>query len=234
MKYKRVMLKISGEVLSGDNPHGADGGAILKLCAEIKDVHRSGVQIAIVIGGGNFWRYRDNKALKISRVESDTIGMMATIMNARLLKNGLEAFKVKAKVLAPHVDFCFAEPYVASRGIQLLERKEIVICGGGTGNPFFTTDSAAALRALELGCDVVMKATKVDGVYDSDPVKNKNAKFFEKITYDEVLKRKLEIMDLNAVVLARENHLPVHVFNMKKAGNLLKAVKGKTIGTLIY
>ncbi len=229
---KRIMLKISGEVLAGDGV-GVDGAELLKLCEEIKAIVKSKVQVAIVVGGGNFWRYRDNKKIQISRVDSDTIGMMATIMNARLLQDALRSIGVKATALAPHVSFYFAEPFLASRGIALLERGEVVICGGGTGNPYFTTDSAAALRALELKCDVLMKATKVDGVYDSDPTKNKSAKFFEKISYDEVLKRGLEVMDLNAIVLAKDNGLQVRVFNLKKSGNLLKAVKGKKIGTLI-
>lgn len=226
------MLKISGEVLGSDGV-GIDGNELLKLCEEIKTIVKSKMQVAIVVGGGNFWRFRDNKKIKIERADSDTIGMMATIMNARLLQDALRSIGVKASALAPHVSFYFAEPFVASRGISLLERGEVVICGGGTGNPYFTTDSAAALRALELKCDVLMKATKVDGVYDSDPVKNPKAKFFEKISYDEVLKRGLEVMDLNAIVLAKENGLKVQVFNLKKTGNLLKAVRGKKIGTLI-
>ncbi|MEK9166864.1 MAG: UMP kinase [Patescibacteria group bacterium] len=229
---KRIMLKISGEVL-GSAEGGIDPDALLTLCNEIKAIVKSKVQVAIVVGGGNFWRFRDNKKIKISRADSDTIGMMATIMNARVLQDALRSIGVKANALAPHVSFYFAEPFVASRGIGLLERGEVVICGGGTGNPYFTTDSAAALRALELNCDVLMKATKVDGVYDSDPVKNPKAKFFDKISYDEVLKRGLEVMDLNAIVLAKENGLKVQVFNLKKSGNLLKAVKGKKIGTLI-
>lgn len=233
MKYKRIMLKISGEVIGGADGQGADAAALLVLCQEVKTLVKAKVQVAIVVGGGNFWRFRDNQKIKIARSDSDTIGMMATIMNARLLQDALRSIGVKASALAPHVSFYFAEPFTAGRGKELLERGEVVICGGGTGNPYFTTDSAAALRALELECDVLMKATKVDGVYDSDPVKNKSAKFFEKITYDEVLKRRLEVMDLNAIVLAKENGLPVQVFNLRKSGNLLKAAKGKKVGTLV-
>lgn len=218
------MLKISGEVIGENLP---------ALCKEIKEVHKKGFQIAIVVGGGNFWRYRDNKNIKISRVASDTIGLMATIMNARLLKEALMSLGLKAQALAPHCDGYFVDSYSPAKAIEFLSRKEIVICGGGTGNPFFTTDTAAALRALELECDVFMKATKVDGVYDKDPVKNKSAKFFAKLTYDEVLKRNLEIMDLTAITVCKENKLPVHVFNLQKAGNLLKAVRVKKIGTII-
>lgn len=233
MAYKRIMLKISGEVLGGPDGNGADAGSLLEMAKQIKEVTKKGIQVAIVVGGGNFWRFRDNKNLKICRPTSDSIGMMATIMNARLLKEALENLGVKAHALSPHVDGYFAELYVPKKGHMLLEKKEVVICGGGTGNPYFTTDSAAALRALELGCDVLMKATKVDGVYDSDPKKNKKAKFFSKLSYDEVLKRKLEVMDLTAITLCQENGLPVHVFNLQKSGNLLKAVKAKNIGTII-
>ncbi|MBI5728431.1 MAG: UMP kinase, partial [Candidatus Magasanikbacteria bacterium] len=169
----------------------------------------------------------------IPRSASDAIGMMATIMNARLLAEALRSIGVKAHALAAHGEFYYAEPYTPDRGRQLLDRKEVVICGGGTGNPFFTTDTAAALRALELDCDVLMKATKDDGVYDKDPMKSKNAKFFSKISYDEVLKRELEVMDLTSIVLCKENKLPVHVFNLTKTGNMRLAVKGKKIGTLI-
>ena len=233
MSYKRIMLKISGEVLGGSNGGeagvGIDSNELFKLCMEINALVKAKVQVAIVVGGGNFWRFRDNKKLKISRADSDAIGMMATEMNARLLQDAMRFLGMKATALSPHV----AETYSSARGRGLLAGGAVVICGGGTGNPYFTTDSAAALRALELDCDVLMKATKVDGVYDSDPVKNKNAKFFENISYDEVLKRKLEVMDLNAIVLAKENGLKVRVFNLRKSGNLLKAVKGKKIGTLI-
>lgn len=229
---KRIMLKISGEVL-GSADGGIDSDALYKLCEEIKGLSKAKVQVAIVVGGGNFWRFRDNKKLKISRADSDAIGMMATVMNARLLQDALNWMGVKAGALAPHVSSYFAEPYSPARGKELLAEGAVVICGGGTGNPYFTTDSAAALRALELDCDVLMKATKVDGVYDKDPMKSKNAKFFDRISYDEVLRRKLEVMDLNAVVLAKENGLKVRVFNLRKSGNLLKAVKGQKIGTLI-
>lgn len=233
MAYKRILLKVSGEVLGGKDGVGADFEAIMGICKQIKDVTRSGVQVAIVVGGGNFWRFRDNKKMKIPRSSSDAIGMMATIMNARLLSEALNSFGVKASALAPHSDFYFAEPYCPSRGKTLLSNKEVVICGGGTGNPFFTTDTSAALRALELECDVLIKATKVDGIYDKDPVKHKNAKFFASISYDDVIKRELEVMDLTSITLCKENRLPVHVFNFLVPGNLLKVVKGKKIGSLI-
>lgn len=234
MTYKRILVKLSGEVLAGHDGGGIDGQAVTRLCQEIVDISRQGIQVAVVVGGGNFWRYRDNMGLSIPRSASDAIGMMATIMNARLLAEVLNTMGVIARAMAPHADFYFSEPYVPSRGKQLLDRGELVICGGGIGNPYFTTDSTAALRALELECDVLMKATKVDGVYDSDPVANPDAKFYSRISYEEVLKRELAVMDLTAIVLSKENQLPVHVFNGEVPGNLLKAVTQGNIGTLIH
>jgi len=233
MAYKRVMLKISGEVLGGPDGIGADAKPIMALCAEIKKVLKKGVQVAIVVGGGNFWRYRDNAKLTIPRSVSDGIGMMATIMNAKLLAEALKTHGIKASPLAPYADAYFAMQYSPGKAKSILEKGGVAVCGGGTGNPYFTTDSAAALRALELECDVLLKATKVDGIYDKDPKRNKNAKMFKKISYDEVLKRELGVMDLTAVLLCKENGLPVHVFDMQKPGNLLKVATGKKIGSVI-
>lgn len=235
MAYKRVLIKLSGEVLGGKDGLGADGEALLHFAKEIQSVVEKGVQVAIVVGGGNFWRYRDNADLNIPRASSDAIGMMATIMNARLLAEALMSLGVHANALAAHsTDSYFAEPYVPLRGIQLLKRGDhVVVCGGGTGNPYFTTDSTAALRALELGCDVLLKATKVDGVYDKDPMEHEDAQFFEKLTYDEVLSRGLKVMDLTAITLCKENDLPVRVFNVMEPGNILKAALGESIGSLI-
>lgn len=229
----RIMLKISGEVMGGPEGSGADGATIAALCKEIAAVHGSGVELAIVVGGGNFWRFRDNKDIQIPRESSDAIGMMATIMNARLLQEALRSHGVPAQAMAMHADFYFAEPYVPNRGKSLLSKGKVVICGGGTGNPYFTTDTTAALRALELDCEVLMKATNVDGVYDSDPSKNPDAELFTEITYNEVLKRELGVMDLNAIVLAKENKLPVRVFNLQKEGNLAAAARGEAVGTLV-
>jgi len=233
MKIRRILLKLSGEVLAGPGGVGADGEALLQVVKEIQSVLKKGVQVAIVVGGGNFWRYRDNKNLTLSRTVSDSMGMMATIMNARLLQEALNSKAIAAHTLAAHGEFYFAEPYVPERGQKLLDRGDVVICAGGTGNPYFTTDTAAALRALELNCDVLLKGTKVEGVYDSDPTKNKKAKLFATISYDEVLKRELQVMDLTSIVLCKENKLPVHVFNGRTSGNLLKVVTGKGLGTLI-
>lgn len=232
MKIKRVLLKISGEMMAGSDGNGADGEAILNLANDIKTLWKKKIQVAIVMGGGNFWRYRDNKKLKIARSASDAIGMLATMMNARLLEEALNEIGVPANSLSAHGNFYFTEPYSPNRGKKLLEKGHVVICGGGTGNPYFTTDTAAALRALELGCELLLKETKVMGVYDKDPFKHKNAKFFPTISYDEVLKRELQIMDLNAILLCKDNALPVLVFQ-GKLGNLIKAASGKKIGTLI-
>lgn len=234
MAYKRVMLKLSGEVLGGADGVGADPEAVMAIAKELKKLVKSKIQLAIVVGGGNFWRFRDNKTLPLHRTDSDAVGMMASVMNACVLKGALEHLKVKAHVLAPHITFYNGEPYAPARGRELLARGEVVICGGGTGNPFFTTDTTAALRALELDCEVLLKATKVDGVYSADPMKNKKAKFFKEISYDEVLKRELGVMDLNSIVLCKENGLPLRVFSLQKSGNLLKAVKSKSIGSLIH
>jgi uridylate kinase len=226
---KRVMLKISGEMLADSKGQGVDAAAVMALAQDIKSLWKKKMQMAIVVGGGNFWRYRDNKKLSISRTASDSIGMLATMMNARLLQEALESIGVPANSLSAHGNFYFTEPYVPSRGQKLLDQNHVVICGGGTGNPYFTTDSAAALRALELNCEVLLKDTKV---YDKDPLKHKNAKFFPKISYDEVLKRELQVMDLTAILLCRDNGLPVHVFH-GKPGNLIKAALGKKIGSII-
>ncbi len=232
MKFKRVLLKVSGEMLAGAEGQGAEAAAVMALAEDIKALWKKKIQVAIVVGGGNFWRFRDNKKLAISRTASDAIGMMATMMNGRLLQEALKTLKVPAHLLSAHGEFYFAEPYVPARGTQLLSRGDVVICSGGTGNPYFTTDTAAALRALELECDVFLKETKVDGIYDKDPMKHKNAKRFDHISYEEVLSRGLELMDLTAVTLCKENKLPVFVFQGKH-GNVLKAVAGKKIGSII-
>lgn len=233
MKYKRLLIKISGEVLGGADGLGADPVAVLEFCSEVKTLVRKKMEVAIVVGGGNFWRYRDNKKLRIARSASDALGMMATVMNARLLQEAFRSLGVEAHALAAHGNFYFAEPYVPSRGEQLLKRGSVVICAGGTGNPYFTTDTAAALRALELNCDVLLKATKVEGVYDRDPLKSKRAHLYSRITYDEVLEKELAVMDLTAIILCKENQVPVLVFRSHK-GNLVKAALGKRTGTLIH
>ncbi|MCA9373931.1 MAG: UMP kinase [Candidatus Gracilibacteria bacterium] len=233
LKYKRIMLKLSGEVLEGEKGSGIDFSMVEQLCKEVTAVKKMGVEVVIVIGGGNFWRYRDFVESGIDRVHSDYMGMMATIMNSLALRNGFRKFKIDARPLSAFAMPVVVETYLVEKGLAYLGKGKIVICAGGTGNPFFTTDTAAALRALELNCDVLMKATKVDYVYDKDPVKHKDAKKFKKLSYHKVLDMGLEVMDLSAVSLCADNKLPIAVFNLTKKGNIARVVKGQDVGTLI-
>ncbi len=234
MKFKRILLKISGELLGGEEGRGAEAAVLKRLTGELGELVKKGFQLAIVVGGGNFWRYKDNANLSIPRTSSDMLGMMASVMNARLLSDALIAEGIQSHALSAHGNFAFAEPFESKRGRELLERGSIVVCGGGTGNPYFTTDSAAVLRALELGCDALFKATKVDGVYDSDPKKNPGAKRFEQLTSQEAWEKKLEIMDLTAMTLSHENGMPILVFDFQIPGNLLKIAQGDlSLATLI-
>jgi uridylate kinase len=232
--YKRIMLKFSGEVLKGKD-ESIDFSVMEKLCKEIKDLHKKKIQIAVVVGGGNIWRYRDNKGKGISRVESDFMGMTATVMNGMAMQSTLERLGVPARVMSALTVQELAEPYVRRKALDHLNSGRVLICAGGTGRPFFTTDSAAALRGLELDCEVFLKATKVDGVYDKDPMKHKNAKRYDSITFDEVLKKRLAFMDQTASALCREGNLKVVVFDLMKKGNLGKVVAGsKTVGTTVH
>lgn len=234
MKYKRVMLKLSGEVLLGELSSGIDHSVLNSLCKEIAEVHAKGVQIVIVIGAGNIWRYRDNTGSGIERVTSDNIGMLATIMNGVAMQSAFEKLGVECRV-ASAIDIPqVAEPFLRRKVLRHLEKGRIVICAGGTGNPFFTTDSAAALRALETDCEVVLKATKVDGVYDSDPKKNPQAKKFDELSYQQVLAMQLGFMDQAAVSLCSESKVPIYVFDLQKSGNIMRVVKGENVGTLIH
>jgi uridylate kinase len=233
IKYKRILLKLSGEVLEGDKEFGIDFDYVDKLCKEIAEIHKLGVQIGIVTGGGNFWRYRDFKHSGLDRVVSDHMGMMVTVMNGTAMKSAFEKIGIKCHVMSALSVPKVAEDYLAQTARDHLNENHIVICSGGTGNPFFTTDSAAALRSLELNCDVLLKATKVDGVYDSDPVENKDAKMFDKISYKEVLERDLKVMDLTAISLCKDGDMPIIVFNLSKHGNIKKAVTGEKIGTFV-
>ncbi|KKU79967.1 MAG: Uridylate kinase [Candidatus Peregrinibacteria bacterium GW2011_GWA2_47_7] len=228
------MLKLSGEVLEGKNPSGIDFKVLHDLCAEIIDFKKLGCEVAIVIGGGNIWRYRDFKETGINRVTSDHIGIMATIMNALAMQSMFEKLGVECRVASALEVPQIAEPYRRRKAIRHLEKGRIVICAGGTGSPFFTTDSAAALRALELDCAVLLKATKVDGVYDRDPEKFKNAQFFKEISYHDVLEKDLAFMDQSAVSLCKEGNLPIIVFNLQKRGNIKKVIMGASIGTRIH
>lgn len=233
MKYKRIMLKISGEVLGHKNGEGIDPEALTKIAKELVKVAKTGIEVVVVCGGGNIWRYRDTKDAGIERTTSDYMGMMATIMNGVALQSAIEKFGVHSRV-ATSLDLPqIAEPYIRRRAIRHLEKKRVVICAGGTGNPYFTTDTAAALRAKELECDVLLKATKVDGVYTADPEKVKSAKKYDKLSYDEAIAKNLQVMDQTAFSLCREGGMKILVFNMHKKDAILNAAKGKKVGTLV-
>ena len=233
MKYKRIMLKISGEVVGHKNGEGIDTEALVKIAKEIVKVSKAGIEIAIVCGGGNIWRWKDTQVVGIERTTSDYMGMMATIMNGVALQSTIEKLGVHCRV-ATSLDLPqIAEPYIRRRAVRHLEKKRVVICAGGTGNPYFTTDTAAALRARELGCEVLLKATKVDGVYDADPEKVKGAKKYDKLSFKEAIAKNLQVMDQTAFSLCREGRMKILVFNMHKKDAILEAAKGKKVGTLV-
>ncbi len=232
MSYKRLMLKLSGEVFSGENDYGIDKPTLTDVAKQIREISRKS-EVVVVVGGGNIWRYRDTKESGIERTVSDSMGMLATIMNSVALQSALEATGTETRVLSAIDIPQLAEPFIKRRALRHLEKKRVVICAGGTGNPYFTTDSAAALRALELGCDVILKATNVDGVYDKDPRKHKDAKKFSTLTFQQAIEGDYQVMDQAAFSLCREQKLPIVVFNFFTRGNLLKAAKGDKIGTLV-
>ena len=232
-KYKRVVLKISGEALSGNKNSGIDNETIEKIAAEIKDVKQLGVELAIVIGGGNIWRGKETKIKAIDRVTSDYMGMLATVINAIALQDVIEKYNIVTRVQSAIEISKLCEPYIRRRALRHLEKDRIVIFAGGTGNPYFTTDTTAVLRAIELKADVLLKATQVDGVYSDDPKKNKNAKKYDSITFMEAIKKRLKIMDMSAFSLCMDNNLPVIVFNLHKPGNIVNSILGKHIGTII-
>ncbi len=235
MTYKRIMLKLSGEALSkGGVGSGLHQPTLHEVAKHIAAVSDKGFQVVVVVGGGNIWRFRDQKGTGIERTVSDAMGMLATIMNSVALQAALETFDAESRVLsAIHVPQ-LAEPYIRRKALRHLEKGRIVICAGGTGNPYFTTDSAAALRALELNCDALLKATNVDGIYDKDPNKYKNAKKYDEITYKQALEQHLEVMDQAAFSLCQDQKLPIIVFNFGDATNLLKAATGKKVGTIVH
>jgi len=231
--FKRILLKLSGEALSGDRDFGIDPSQLVKTAAEIASVRNSGTDVALVVGGGNIFRGLKSEYFGVDRVVGDHMGMLATVINSLALGQAIESTGCKAVVMSAVQMPGIALPYVRERALEVLAEGRILIAAAGTGNPFFTTDTAAALRALELNADALFKATKVDGVFDSDPELNPNARHFARLTYGEVIARNLKVMDLTAISLAMEKRLPVVVFNIRKAGNILKAAKGEKIGTLI-
>lgn len=233
MLYKRILLKLSGEALMGDNSHGIDPDRIQLYCKEISSLVKTGVEIAIVIGGGNIFRGVSAASKGIDRVQADYMGMLATVINGLALQSSLEGMGIQTRLQTALKMEAIAEPYIKRRAVRHLEKKRVVIFSAGTGNPFFTTDSAAVLRAIEINADVILKGTRVDGVYDLDPEKNKNAIKFDKISFDEAITKNLKIMDSTAFTLSKENNLPIIVFNMNKPGNLNKITEGKQIGTIV-
>lgn len=234
MKFKRILLKLSGEALMGEQNYGIDTNIAESVAKEIKAVHQLGVEVAVVVGGGNIFRGVSKSAGNMDRAAADYIGMLATVMNAVVLQDALEKQDVFTRVMSAIDIPQLAESFIRRRAVRHLEKMRVVIFAAGTGNPYFTTDSAAALRACEIKAEVIFKATKVDGIYSDDPMKNPNATRFETISYQEVLEKQLKVMDTSAISLCMENNLPIMVFNMKKEGNIIKAVSGDTsIGTLV-
>jgi len=232
--YKRILLKVSGEALMGSQNYGIDLQVAENVAKELRTVHEMGVDIAIVVGGGNIFRGVSESAGNMNRAAADYIGMLATIMNAVVLQDALEKIDIQTRVMSAVDIPQLAEPFIRRRALRHLEKGRIVIFAAGTGNPYFTTDSAAALRALEIEADVIMKATKVDGVYTSDPVKDTTATRFDNISFRDVLEKQLKVMDASAISLCMDNNLPIMVFNMRQSGNIVKAVCGDlSIGTLV-
>jgi len=232
MKYKRILLKLSGEALVGDKSGGIDPEILIKYSNEIKKIYDKGVEIAIVIGGGNIYRGFNNE-FKIDRVQGDYMGMLATLINGLALQNTLENIGIPTRLQSAINVNKVAEPYIKRKALRHLDKKRIVIFSAGTGNPYFTTDSAAVLRAIEIEADVILKGTRVDGIYNEDPNKNSDAFKFEKITFKEAISKGLKIMDTTAFTLSHENKLPIIVFDMNQENNLLKVLNGKNVGTLV-
>lgn len=233
MKYNRILLKLSGEALMGSNAYGIDPDRINAYAEEIKQLHDEGVEIAIVIGGGNIFRGMAGSSQGVDRVQADYMGMLATVMNGLALQSALENAGAPTRLQTALKIEAIAEPYIKRKAVRHLEKNRIVIFSAGTGNPFFTTDSAAVLRAIEINADVILKGTRVDGIYNDDPEKNKEAIKFDTLSFEEVLKRGLKVMDTTAFTLSQENKLPIIVFDMNTQGNLSKVVNGKNIGTRV-
>ena len=233
LKYKRILLKLSGEALMGTKGYGIDSATVEYMASEIKGVLTMGVEVAVVIGGGNIFRGVEGSVKGMERASADYMGMLATVINALALQNALEKREVPTRVQSAIEMRALAEPYIRRKAIRHLEKDRVVIFAAGTGNPYFTTDTAAALRAMEIGAQVILKATKVDGVYSSDPEINPQAKKYATIGYIDVLKKGLSVMDSTAISLCMDNNLPIVVFNVRERGNIRKIVQGKTVGTLV-
>tara|TARA_R110000868_G_scaffold140989_1_gene357070 strand:+ start:4203 stop:4910 length:708 start_codon:yes stop_codon:yes gene_type:complete len=233
MQYKRILLKLSGEALMGTKQYGIDGQRLSEYAEEIKDVVDKGIEVAIVIGGGNIFRGLAGASNGMDRVQADHMGMLATVINGLALQSALELKGVQTRLQSAIKINEVAEPFIRRRAMRHLEKGRVVIFGGGTGNPYFTTDSAAVLRAIEIEADVILKGTRVDGIYTSDPEKDKTATKFDTISFKDVLTKGLKVMDTTAFTLSQENELPIVVFDMNKKGNLMKLVSGENIGTVV-
>jgi len=231
--YERILLKLSGEALAGPKPYGTDLATLEGLAAEIHDVQRLGVQIALVLGGGNIFRGLAASAKGMDRANADYIGMIATVMNCLEFQDALEKQGLETRVLTALEMRQVAELYIRRRAIRHLEKGRVILLAGGTGNPFFTTDTAATLRALEIQAQVIMKGTKVDGIFSDDPETNRSAEFFPEVSHMDVLKKKLKVMDATAISLCMESRMPIHVFNIRTPGNILKVVRGESVGSLV-
>ena len=233
MRYQRILLKLSGEALMGNQQYGIDPDRLKEYAEEIKAVVDKGVEVAIVIGGGNIFRGLSGSSKGVDRVQGDHMGMLATVINALALQSSLENEGIETRVQTAIKIDEVAEPFIRRRAMRHLEKGRVVIFGGGTGNPYFTTDSAAVLRAIEIKADVILKGTRVDGIYSADPEKDQNATRYNEITFEDVLRKGLKVMDTTAFTLSQENELPIVVFDMNKEGNLMKVVTGKDVGTVV-
>jgi uridylate kinase len=233
MKYKRILLKLSGEALMGDKQFGIDNKRLMQYAQDIKEIVDLNVQVGIVIGGGNIFRGVQAEKGGMDRTQGDYMGMLATMINSMALQSALESIGLYTRLQSAIEMKQIAEPYIKRKAVRHLEKGRIVIFGSGTGNPFFTTDSAASLRAVEIDCDVIFKGTRVDGVYDSDPEKNPSAVKFESISFDQAYEKKLKIMDMTAFTLCKENNIPVVVFDINKSGNLKRVILGEKVGTIV-
>ena len=233
MSYQRVLLKLSGEALMGNLGYGIDPKVVSEIAQEVSDVAKTGVQIAIVVGGGNIFRGMKASAAGMDRATADYIGMIATVMNAMTLQDALERIGVDNRLQTAISMQEVAEPYIRRRAIRHLEKGRVVIFGAGSGNPFFTTDTTAALRAAEIDAEIIFKATKVDGIYDSDPKENSNAHRYQSLTYNHVLANELKVMDSTAIALCKENNIPILVFDLSVNGNIMRASKGESVGTIV-
>ncbi len=231
--YKRILLKLSGEALMGEQKFGIDTNVVLQYAEEIKSIIDKGAEVAIVIGGGNIYRGIEASRTGIDRVQGDYMGMLATVINSMALQSGIEKLGVSTRLLTALEIRQVAEPFIKRRAVRHLEKGRVVIFGAGTGNPYFTTDTAAALRATEIEADVILKGTRVDGIYDSDPEKNPNAVRYEQVTFQEAISKKLNVMDMTAFTLCQENNIPIMVFDMNRKGNLQRIVEGEKVGTLV-